>query len=58
MKILLCDVLGIELIQVFDGLADVGTFTKTINTEHLPKGVYFIKILINGNYTTKKIIIN
>ena len=57
MKIVLCDVLGIEQIQVYNGFADVGTFTTTIDTGHLSKGVYFIKILINDNYTTKKILI-
>ena len=56
-KIILSNTLGQELIQVFDGFADVGTFNKTIDTGHLSKGVYFVKILINGNSTVKKIIL-
>jgi len=56
-KIVLCDILGIEQIQVFDGFAIEGLFIETIDTEHLPKGVYFLKILIDGNYTVKKIVL-
>ena len=58
MKIVLCDILGIELSNVYDGFANEGLFTETINSEHLPKGVYFLKIIINGNYTVEKIVIN
>ena len=57
-KILLCDVLGIELANVYDSFAPEGFFIKTINTEYLPKSVYFLKILINGNYTVEKIVVN
>ena len=55
-KILLCDVLGIELANIYDGFANEGFFIETIDTGHLPKGVYFLKILIDGNYTVEKII--
>ena len=57
MQILLCDVLGSELMEIYDGFATVGTFTKTVNTENLTKGVYFLKILIDGNSTVEKIIV-
>ena len=57
-KILLCDILGIEQINIYDGFANEGFFTEIIDIEHLAKGVYFLKILIDGNYTVKKIIIN
>ena len=56
-KILLCDILGIELANVYDGFANEGLFTKIINTGNLPKGVYFLKILIGKDYITEKIII-
>ena len=56
-KIVLCDILGIEQINVYDGFANEGFFTEIIDTEHLSKGVYFLKILIDGNYTVKKIIL-
>ena len=57
-KIILSNVLGQELIQVYDGFADTGFFIKTINTNHLPKGVYLLKVLIGGNYTVEKIVVN
>jgi len=53
-KILLCDILGIELANVYDGFANEGLFTKIINTGNLPKGVYFLKILIGKDYITEK----
>ena len=57
-KIVLCDVLGIEQMNIYDGFANEGLFTETIDTGHLSKGVYFLKILIDGNYTVKKIVVN
>ena len=57
MKILLCDVLGIELANVYEGFANEGLFTETIDIGNLPKGVYFLKILIDGNYTVEKVIV-
>ena len=57
MKIVLSDILGQELIQIYDGFATVGTFTRTVNTEHLAKGIYFLKILIDGKYTVEKIVV-
>ena len=56
-KILLCDILGIELANVYDGFANERLFTETIDTGHLPKGVYFLKILIGKDYITEKIIL-
>jgi len=59
MEIILFDVLGKEIENVYNDFAEVGFFTKTINTEHLNKGVYFIKILIDGKYATlEKIVVN
>jgi len=56
-KIVLCDILGVEQINVYDGFANDGFFTETIDTGNLPKGVYFVKILIDGNYTVEKMIL-
>jgi len=53
----LCDILGIEQMNIYDGFANEGFFTETISIEHLPKGVYFLKILIDKDYITEKIII-
>ena len=56
-KIVLCDVLGQELAQVYNGFTSDGLFTRTHNTEHLPKGVYFLKILLDGNIVVEKIVV-
>ena len=57
MKIILCDVLGQELAQVYDGFTSEGLFIRTFNTEHLAKGVYFLKILLDGNIIVEKIVV-
>ena len=59
LEIILCDVLGREITELYNDFAEAGFFTKTINTEHLNKGVYFIKVLIDGKYATlEKIVVN
>jgi len=57
MKIVLIDLTGKKMLDIYDGFVIDGTFTSTVKVDNLSKGVYFIKILINGNYTTKKIVI-
>ena len=57
MQILLCDILGQEVLQFYDGFASAGNFTRTFSTENLAKGIYFLKIQINGNSTVEKIIV-
>ena len=56
-QILLCDILGKELLQFYDGFASAGAFSRTFSTESLAKGIYFLKILIDGNSTVEKIIV-
>jgi len=58
MKIVLSDISGQELVQIYDGFSTVGLFTKTVNTENLAKGIYFLKVLIDGKYTVEKIVVN
>ena len=57
-KIVLSDVLGQELLQIYDGFATAGTFSKTFTTENLSRGVYFLKILSGKNFTVEKIVVN
>ena len=57
MKIVLSNTLGQELMNIYNDFVDIGTFNKTIDTENLSKGVYFIKIQIGKDYITEKIII-
>jgi hypothetical protein len=56
-EIMLCDILGRELVQIYSGFATVGDFTETVNTKHLPKGIYFLKIKIDGNITVEKVVV-
>ena len=57
-KIVLSDVLGQELLQIYDGFSPAGTFSKTFTTENLSRGVYFLKILSGKNFTVEKIVVN
>jgi len=59
MEIILCDVLGKEILTIHNGFAESGLFSKTVDIEHLNSGVYFIKVLIDGKYATlEKIVVN
>ena len=57
-QIILCDILGQKLMQIYDGFT-TGIFIQTVNTKHLAKGIYFLKIFTDdGNIiTVKKIIV-
>ena len=57
MQILLCDILGQKVLQIYDGFATAGNFTRTVRTNHLAKGIYFLKILIDGNVTVEKVVV-
>ena len=57
LQISLCDILGKELLEVYNDFVSAGNFTRTVNTENLAKGIYFLKILIDGNSTVEKIVI-
>jgi hypothetical protein len=57
MKIILCDILGAEFMQIYDGFATVGNFSETVKTENLASGIYFLKILIDGKYTVEKVVL-
>ena len=56
-RIVLSDVLGQELIQVYDGFADAGIFSRAVNTENLATGIYFLKVLIGSKFTVEKIVV-
>jgi len=59
MEIILCGVLGKEILTIHNGFAESGLFSKTVDIEHLNSGVYFIKVLIDGKYATlEKIVVN
>ena len=56
-KIVLCDLLGQELLQVYDDFAVAGLFTSTIQTNNLARGIYFLKVLIDGNIVVERVIV-
>jgi len=57
LKIVLCDLLGYEVINIYDGFIIERFFSKTINIKHLPKGVYSVKILVDGDTVFEKFIV-
>jgi hypothetical protein len=58
MKVILCDQLGSEFMEIHNGFADMGLFTSPIDTRSLPSGTYFLKILVDGKFVVKKFIVN
>jgi len=57
-KIILCDILDKEITELHNDFTNEGLFNKTFTVENLSKGVYFLKILIDGKYITEKIVVN
>jgi hypothetical protein len=56
LTVTLNNLLGQELFEVYDGFVDIGTFRREFSIEHLPTGVYYLKISHNGNVTIEKVI--
>jgi len=56
LTVTLNNLLGQELLEIHSGFTDAGTFTKTFSIETLPKGVYYLKIIHNGNVTVEKVV--
>ena len=54
-KIVLMDLSGRELSEIYYGFVTEGLFTKIVKTTNLGKGVYFIKIFTNGNNIIEKV---
>ncbi len=57
-SISLSDMLGRDIMQIYDGYADAGAFTKAFNTKHLACGVYSVIIRIGDKINVEKLIIN
>ena len=58
LTITLIDLLGAELFELHNAFTDAGPFTKTFSIEKLPVGVYYLKIIHNGNTKVEKVIKN
>ena len=56
LTVTLTNILGQELFEIYSGFANAGTFTKTFSMEALPVGVYYLRILHNGNVTVEKVV--
>ena len=54
MEVILTDLFGIKLFQVYDGVAIEGLFTKVVKIKNLASGEYFVKIIIGKDNITKK----
>ncbi len=57
-SISLSDMLGRNIMQIYDGYAEAGIFTKTFDTKHLASGVYSVIIRIGDKAKAEKLIIN
>ena len=56
-KIILMDLLGREMINIYDNFAEIGHFNKVVNVANLNKGTYYLEISINNNSKVEKIIV-
>jgi len=58
LTVTLNNMLGQELLEIHNGFADVGEFSRTFSLKKLPIGVYYLKIVHNGNVKVEKVIRN
>ena len=57
MRLILQDLSGSDILHIFDGYVSGGIFSRTVATNNLARGVYFLNILIDGNSTVTKVIL-
>jgi len=57
MQIVLTDLSGRILLEIFDGFVSEGNFSKTVSTVNLARGVYFLQIFIDGNSGVEKVVL-
>ena len=58
MKIILRDILGKEIFEIFNGFVSEGFFTKTVKLSQLSKGIYYLQISDGTFSRIEKIFIN
>ena len=56
LTVTLNNILGQELFEIYSGFTDTKIFSKTFSLEALPIGVYYLKILHNGNVQMEKVV--
>ena len=57
-KVAVYDMLGKEVLDVYNGIINQGEQSFEINTTTLNKGIYLVQVSLNGNSYTKKLIVN
>jgi len=55
MQIFLTDLTGRQVLHIYDDFVESGLFTKSVKTNNLARGVYFLHVRLNGNVATEKI---
>jgi hypothetical protein len=56
-KIVLTDLLGQEVIDIYDNFTEVGNFNKLVNVSNLTKGIYYLKIQIGNNSKVENVVV-
>jgi hypothetical protein len=56
-KILIYDMYGAEISELFSGRLNPGTYQISWNAKNYPSGAYFYRLLIDGSIITKKMIL-
>jgi len=58
LNMLLVDINGKEVLELYDNIVEVGEFTKNFSMSKLTKGVYYLKISINNKVKMEKVVRN
>ena len=56
LTVTLNDLLGQELFEIYNDFTVEGIFSKTFSLKELPQGVYYLKIVHNGNVRMEKVV--
>jgi hypothetical protein len=57
-EISLINLIGIEVMQIYNGFVETGNFVKVVQTKNIARGTYFVRFKINGYIRTKRIVFN
>jgi hypothetical protein len=55
LRLTLIDIFGNTVMNIYDGIADIGTFDKDVSITNLPTGMYYIKTEYKGGVKIDKI---
>lgn len=57
LQIILSDILGKEILKLYEGFSNSDRFSKTFDVSKLATGTYFLKTIINGKCKVEKLVI-